>query len=337
MLPLSSRWDKPLSSRLVTVFVRAAIRAVPSALLIVVASFFLLKLVPGDLVDVLDAESGGATAETVRMWRQVYGLDLSVLEQLWEYLKNLSNFSLGTSPRFSVPVVDLIAERLPSTFFLMVVSLCLSLMIGITLGSVMSVFYARWPDRVISVIAVVFYSIPGFWIGLMMIVVFSIMLGWLPSSGNRSLAASHTGLDLILDRAKYMLMPAISLALFYIAIFSRLMRSSMIEVWGQDYIRTARAKGLPEHVIVFRHAIRNALSPVAMVAGVHLGGMMGGAVVIETIYGWPGLGRLAYESVMARDFNILLGILLLSSLLVIVMNVLADVVHAWLDPRVEVR
>lgn len=326
-----------MSSRLVSILLRALLRAVPTMLLIVIASFFLFKLVPGDLVDVLDAESGGATEQTVRMWREVYGLDLGIFEQLWAYLRNLAGFSLGISPRFGVPVADLIAERLPSTFILMLTALTIAIVIGIAFGALMSAFYARWPDRVLSVVAIVFYSVPSFWIGLMMIVLFSIILGWLPSSGSRTIGADATGIGFVLDRAKYMVMPAISLALFYIAIFSRLMRAAMLDVREQDYIRTARAKGLAEHAIIFRHALRNALSPVAMVAGVHLGGMMGGAVVIETIYGWPGLGRLAYESVMARDFSVLLGILLLSSLLVIAMNVIADLVHAWLDPRVEVK
>jgi len=326
-----------LSFRLASVLIKATIRALPTTLLIVIGSFFLFKLVPGDLVDVLDAESGGATPETVRMWREVYGLDLSIFEQLWNYLKNLAGFSLGMSPRFGVPVADLIGQRLPATFLLMIVSLAAALLMGITLGAIMSAFYARWPDRVISVLSIVFYSVPSFWIGLMMIVLFSIILGWLPSSGNRSIASSLTGIELLLDRARYMIMPALSLSLFYIAIFARLMRSSMLDVREQDYIRTARAKGLSEGVIIWRHALRNALSPVTMVAGVYIGGMMGGAVVVETIYGWPGLGRLAYESVMARDFNVMLGILLLSSLLVTLMNVLADFAHALLDPRVEIN
>ncbi|MGO4407217.1 ABC transporter permease [Bosea sp. RAF48] len=322
--------------RVAGVFGRALIRAAPTMLGIVVLSFFLLKLVPGDLVDVLTAESGAATEEGVALWRRQFGLDLPLLAQFLVYLGNLAQFSLGTSPRFGVPVSELILERLPGTLALMGVSLAIAVGLGVVLGSAMAARRGSWPDRVLSVISIFFYSVPSFWIGLMMIVLFSVKLGWLPSGGDRTIASGLSGVSLALDRVKYMMMPCLSLSLFYVAIYARLMRASMLDVARQDYLRTAQAKGVPQRTVLFTHALRNALLPVTTVAGVHFGGILGGAVVVETIYAWPGLGRLAFESVMARDFNVMLGILVLSSVLVTFANVLADVTQAWLDPRVEI-
>ncbi|MFN5572552.1 MAG: ABC transporter permease, partial [Bradyrhizobium sp.] len=182
-----------------------------------------------------------------------------------------------------------------------------------------------------------FYSIPGFWIGLMLILLFSVKLGWLPSGGSGTIGTTVSGFALVIDRARYMVLPALSLALFYIAIYSRLTRAAMLDAQTQDYVRTSAAKGLSPFAITFGHVLRNALLPVTTVAGMHLGGLLGGAVVVETVYSWPGLGRLAFEAVMSRDFSVLLGILLLSSLLVIIANVTVDLVQAWLDPRIETR
>jgi peptide/nickel transport system permease protein len=198
----------------------------------------------------------------------------------------------------------------------------------------MAVFSGRLPDRVISILSLLFYSIPGFWIGLMLIVLFSVTLGWLPSGGSETIGSSLTGLPALLDRARYMVLPATSLALFYVAIYARLTRAAMIEVKSQDFIRTARAKGVSPFMVTTRHVLRNALIPITTMAGMHIGSMLGGAVVVETVYSWPGLGRLAFEAVMGRDFTVLLGILLLSSLLVIAANATVDLLHAWLDPRI---
>jgi len=201
----------------------------------------------------------------------------------------------------------------------------------------MASFAGRWPDRILSVAALLFYSVPGFWVGLMLIVLFSVKLGWLPSGGAATIGSGLTGWAALADRARYIVLPATSLALFYVAIYARLTRGAMLEVASQDFIRTARAKGLSPIRVAIRHILRNALLPVTTVAGVHLGGLLGGAVVVETVYSWPGLGRLAYEAVLGRDFNVLLGILLLSSLLVVAVNAALDLLHGWLDPRIEVH
>ncbi len=323
--------------RVLRVLRRTVIQAVPTILAIVVLNFFLLRLAPGDAADVLAGESGSATVETMAALRARFGLDLPAFDQLIAYLGNLAQFSLGHSPRYNMPVSALIGQRLPNTLLLMAVALGLALAIGIALGALMATIAGRWGDRVLSVVVLLFYSVPGFWIGLMLIVLFSVKLGWLPSGGAETIGAGLDGVALILDRARYMVLPAISLALFYVAIYARLTRGAMLETRMLDYVRTARAKGLSPAAVTIHHVLRNALLPVTTMAGVHLGGLMGGAVVVETVYSWPGLGRLAFEAVMGRDFTVLLGILLLSSLVVVIVNVLIDLFQAWLDPRIEVR
>lgn len=304
---------------------------------VVVLNFFLLQLVPGDAADVMAAEAGSATAETMALLRSQFGLDLSLLERLMAYLGHLAQFDLGMSPRHNQPVLDLIASRMGNTLLLMLTALGLALLVGVLLGAVMATQVGRWPDRVLSVLALVLYSTPAFWLGLMAIVLFAVKLGWLPPGGHETIGAGHTGWAHVRDVAAYLVLPAVAMAGFYVALFSRLTRAAMLEVSHLDFVRTAVAKGLSPFAVAVRHILRNALIPVTTVAGMQLGALLGGSVVIESVFSWPGLGRLALESVQARDFNVLLGILLISSLLVIVANVLVDMLHARLDPRIQPR
>lgn len=269
--------------------------------------------------------------------RAHFGLDQPLIRQFLAYVDNLAHFSLGFSPLYNMPVSRLIGERLPGSLLLMTTALGIALLVGISAGVIMSCFAGRLPDRLLSVIALLFYSIPGFWIGLMLIVVFSVWLGWLPSGGAETIGTGLTGLPWMLDRVRHLILPATSLALFFIAIYARLVRASMLEVRDQDYIRTATAKGLSRHVITLRHMLWNGLLPITTVAGMHVGAILGGAVVVETVFSWPGLGRLAFEAVLKRDFSVLLGILLLSSFMVIIVNMLVDLLQAWLDPRIAAR
>jgi peptide/nickel transport system permease protein len=228
----------------------------------------------------------------------------------------------------------MIMARLPATLLLMLTALSFALVIGIALGSVMAAWAGKWPDRLLSVVVLLLYSMPGFWVGLMAVVLFSVKLNWLPNDSNMTVGASFTGWAMIADRAVHLILPSLALASFFVAVYARLVRTSMLEVQRQDFMRTAHAKGLNPFLVQLRHALRNALIPVTTVAGMHLGNLLGGAVVVETLFGWPGMGRLALESVLARDFSTLLGVLLLSSLLVIAANVVIDLLHAWLDPRI---
>lgn len=328
---------RSLPVRVLQVLASRTLRAIPTILAVIVLNFLLLQLAPGDAATAIAAESGAATQEMMDTLRQQFGLDLPVLQQLGNYLWGLVHFDLGLSPRFNVPVTQLIFERLPGTLTLMGVSLVVALGLGITAGAVMASFAGRLPDRLLSVAVLVFYSIPAFWIGLMLIVVFSVLLGWLPAGGAGPAWSDATGLARLLEQARYMVLPAVSLSLLYVAIYSRITRAAMLEVRAQDFVRTARAKGLRGTQITIRHVLRNALIPVTTLAGLHIGGILGGAVVIETVFAWPGLGRLAVEAIMARDFKVLLGILFFSSLVVVVVNIAVDLIHSLLDPRIEAR
>ncbi|HEY4250408.1 MAG TPA: ABC transporter permease [Roseomonas sp.] len=314
---------------------RTALQMLPAMAGIVVLCFLLLQLVPGDAADVLAGESGSATAESLAAIRSRTGLDQPVLARLGDYLGRLAHFDLGHSARFDVPVSSLILERLPNTLLLMLTAFVLALLLGILAGAVMAVHARRWPDRVLQVVVLFFYSTPGFWIGLMAIVLFSVKLGWLPAGGSETIGAPLSGIALLLDRLRYLVLPALAMASFFIAVYARLTRAAMLEVLQQDYIRSAVAKGLHPFTVQWRHALRYALIPVTTVAGTHLGNLLGGAVVVETVYSWPGMGRLALEAVQGRDFNVLLGVLLLSSMLVILANAAVDLLQAWLDPRIE--
>jgi len=318
-----------------TILRRTAWQALPTVVGIVVLNFFLLKLMPGDAADVIAGESGSATKESMALLRAKFGLDQPLPVQLWNYLEHLAHFSLGYSPRYDMPVMQLILSRLPNTLLLMGVALSLALVVGVALGAVMAHWAGKWPDRVLSVLALLFYSTPGFWIGLLAIILFAVRLGWLPSGGNATIGANLHGLAYAADVAKHVLLPAATLATFFVAIYARITRAAMIEVQRLDFVRTAQAKGLHPWRVTVRHVLRNALMPLTTLVGLHFGTLLGGAAVTETVFNWPGLGRLALDAVLARDFSVLLGVLLLSSLLVIAANVVVDLLQAWLDPRVS--
>ena len=323
-----------MGRRIAATLKRTAIHAGPTVLGIIVLDFLFLQLMPGDAADVIATESGAATAETMAALRERFGLDQPLLTQLVNFLSHLAHFDLGFSPRYNMAVSDMIMARLPATLLLMLTALSFALLLGIALGSVMAAWAGKWPDRALSVVVLLLYSMPGFWVGLMAIVLFSVKLNWLPNDSNMTVGSAYTGLAYIADRAVHLVLPSLALASFFVAVYARLVRASMLEVQRQDFMRTAHAKGLNPFLVQMRHALRNALIPVTTVAGMHLGNLLGGAVVVETLFGWPGMGRLALESVLSRDFSTLLGVLLLSSLLVIAANVAIDLLHAWLDPRI---
>ncbi|MHA6692489.1 ABC transporter permease [Devosia sp. A449] len=322
---------------IVRVIGKTTLQAVPTIFGVVVLNFLLLKMLPGDVADTIAMEAGSATVESMAAIRERLGLNLGLFDQIVQYLSRLAHFDLGVSARLGVPVTELILDRLPDTLMLVITALFFAFVIGVVLGWVMSVFAGKWPDRLISFVLMFVYAMPGFWLGLMSIVLFSVVLGWLPSNGNATVGAGLTGWASVVDRMLHLVMPAFALSLFYAAVYARLTRASMLEVLQQDFMRTAAAKGLHPIAMQFRHALRNALIPVTTMAGMHLGNMLGGAMVVETVFGWPGMGRLALDSVMNRDFSILLGILLLSSIIVIVANVVVDIVQSWLDPRIDLR
>ncbi len=313
------------------------IQALPTVVGILVLNFILLQMVPGDVVDIIAGESGGGSLQSMAELRKQYGLVGSAWSQLLTHLSNLATLDLGVSPRYNVPVTELIFGRLPNTLFLVISGLMFAILLGVLLGAAMATWAGRLPDRVLSVLNLILYSTPGFWIGLMLILLFSVKMGWLPANGYATIGVELTGTDWLLDRLRYAILPVITLSTFFVAVYGRLTRAAMLEVKQQDFVRTARAKGLAPTRIVFRHVLRNALMPITTVAGVHFAALFGGAAVTETVFGWPGLGRLTLEAVMTRDYNLLLGILLLSSLVVVVVNVMVDMLQLWLDPRIQTR
>ena len=316
---------------------RRLLQAVPIVLGIAVFNFLLLHLAPGDAADVLAGEAGGASPEYLARLKADFGLDQPLHVQLLRYLANVATLDLGHSFRHNMPVTALILSRLPATLLLMVAAVGLAFSAGVGLGVTAARHVRRPLDGIISVAALLAYATPIFWIGLMMILLFSVHLGWLPSGGMQTVGAGLTGWAAVTDVASHLVLPTITLALFYMALYTRLMRASMLEVYGQDFVTTARAKGLDERRVAYRHVFRNALLPMVTMLGLQVGALLGGSVLVETVFGWPGLGRLAFEAVFQRDHNLLLGILLLSSLVVVLVNVVVDLAYARLDPRIELR
>ncbi len=302
---------------------------------IAVTNFFLLHLAPGDAAQVLAGEAGSATPEYLAALRKQFGLDQPLPVQFLVYLRNLVTLNLGFSFRQGLPVADLVAQRLPATLLLMGASIGFAVVAGCGLGIAAARRAGRPADTLISAIALLFYATPVFWTGIMLVVVFSVWLDWLPVGGMASIESGYTGLAYAKDVALHLVLPAATLGSFYLAIYARLMRAAMIEVQGQDFVRTATAKGVRPGRIARRHVLRNALLPVVTMLGVKVGSVLGGAILVETVFSWPGLGRLAFEALFQRDLNLLLGILLCSSAVVVVANILIDFLYTVLDPRIE--
>lgn len=314
---------------------RRLLQVVPVVVGIALLNFLILQLAPGDVVDVLAGEAGAATPEYMAQLRASFGLDQPLWVQFKHYLFNVATLDLGWSFRQNMPVFDLIMDRMPATLLLMGSAIAIALAAGVLLGVLSAVRVHGWLDDVISVFVLLTYALPTFWLGLMAMVLFSARLGWLPSGGMVDLGASHMGLAWVLDVARHALLPALTLSTFYLAVYTKLVRTAMLELYGADFIRTARAKGAGEVRITLRHALRNALLPLLTMVGYQVASLLSGAVLVESVFNWPGIGRLAFEAIMSRDFNLLLGILLLSSILVTLINVVVDLLYAWLDPRVQ--
>lgn len=314
---------------------RRLLQMVPVVFGIALLNFLILQAAPGDIVDVLAGEAGAATPEYMAQLRESFGLNLPLWVQFKNYMFSVLTFDLGWSFRQNMPVFDLVMDRVPATLLLMGAAIAFALALGVVLGVLSSLKAHGWLDEVLSVLVLISYAMPTFWLGLMAIVLFSARLGWLPSGGMVDLGADHTGLALVWDVARHALLPALTLSTFYLAVYAKLVRTAMLELHGADFIRTARAKGAGEWRITLAHALRNALLPLVTMVGYQVASLLSGAVLVESVFNWPGIGRLAFEAVMARDFNLLLGILLLSSILVTLINVLVDLLYAWLDPRVK--
>jgi peptide/nickel transport system permease protein len=315
--------------------VQRVIKMVVMVFAIIVANFLLVHAAPGDPASVIAGEAGAADPQFLAQLRAQFGLDQPLSTQLWLYVSHVAQGDLGVSYRQQRPVLGLILERLSATLLLTGTAFILAVLGGVTLGALAARRVGRTSDSLITVLALGLYATPIFWVGLMLVLVFSVWLDWLPSFGMNTVGADLTGAAAVLDTARYLLLPALTLGLFYMAVYARLTRAAMLEVASQDFVRTARAKGVPEGGVQRRHVLRNALLPVITVAGIQAGQLVGGSILVETVFAWPGIGRLAFDALLARDYQILLGVFLATSVLVLIFNLVTDLLYAWIDPRVE--
>lgn len=305
------------------------LKTIPILLIVSLATFLMLSLVPGDPVSsMLDVN---ATAEAVDRLRHELGLDLPWYERLAQWYWNLLHGNLGNSILLNIPVAQAIQERLPVTGSLTLLSLCFTIILGVSSGIFAALRRGQGGDRAVMAVALFGLSIPDFWLGLALIYLFAVQLGWLPSSGYVPFGTSPWGWFVS------MVLPAMTLATTNIGLMARMTRSSMLEVLGQDYVRTARAKGLPARVVVFKHALTNALMPMVTVLGIIVGLLLSGAVVVESVFGLPGVGRLIVDAVLRRDYPVVQGGLLMTAFIFVMVNILVDCVYAMLDPRVRLN
>jgi len=321
--------------KLVRPFLRAMLNALGLLIAVVVLNFCLIHAAPGDPAQVIAGEMGGASPNILAQIRAEYGLDRSEPAQLVDYLDKVVHGNLGYSFYFNEPVLKLIFSRFPATLLLIMTALALAVLIGAALGIISAQRPHGLLNQLVSVISIAGYAAPVFWTGLMLLVLFASVWPVLPVAGMSDPAYPSTGLAHVADVAKHLVLPAATLAIVYVAQYSRLMRASMIESLQADYVRTARAKGLPERRVVLKHALRNALIPLVTMVGLQFGQIFAGAVLVETVFDWPGLGRLAFDSILRRDYPTLLGILFFSAILVIVANLLTDIVYRMIDPRIR--
>lgn len=307
-------------------------------LCVVILNFLLIRMAPGDPAVVIAGEMGGATEEMLESIRQEYGLNKPVLTQLAIYIGNVLRGDLGQSFFFNQSVASLIAHRVGPTILLVIVAQILSILIGVVLG----VLAARKPNGVmsgfVSVFATIGYAVPVFWTGIMLIILFASMVPIFPVEGMQSVRLRDAGpMVKALDIAHHLVLPAFTLAIIYLAQYARLSRASMLEVLGSDYIRTARAKGAAEKTVLFKHALRNAALPILTVAGLQFGNLISGALLVETVFNWPGMGRLAFDSILRRDYPTIMGVLFFASAMVVVANLLTDLSYRLADPRLRGR
>ena len=305
-------------------------------LAVIVLNFILIQIAPGDVALTLAGEQGSGSPEFLAAVRARFGLDQPLLVQLFRYIWNVLQFDLGHSYYWERPVMDLIQEKLFSTVLLAGTALAFAMTIGVILG----VFTARRPESPashgVTFLSLVGYALPVFWTAIMLLVVFVAKLGLFPIGGMEDPRFEGGTIAHIVDVAYHLVLPAFTLGIIYLAYYSRLARASMLDVLGSDYIRTARAKGVDERSVVYRHALRNALIPVVTIVGLQFGALFSGAVLVETVFSWPGMGRLAYEAIIRQDTPLMMGLLIVSAALVIVANLLTDLVYRLIDPRIRV-
>jgi len=314
--------------------VRRILVSIPLIWALATATFFIVRLAPGDpLAMYYNPEIDPAVMETIRVR---LGLDQPLHIQYVRWLGSLAQGELGMSFSHHRPVLDILRETIPNTLTLTVFSLALILVVGVVVGVISAVRQYSLVDHASTLAALFIYSMPGFWLGLMLIILFSLKLGWLPASQMESVDAEYmTAAARFWDHLKHLVMPTFVLGIASAAGVARYMRGSLLEVIRQDYIRTARAKGLSEHRVIFKHALVNALIPIITLLGLYLPFLLSGAVVTETIFAWPGMGRVTIGAIFARDYPIVMATNLIAGVMVVGGNLLADILYGIVDPRIR--
>lgn len=303
--------------------------------LIATVNFMLVRAAPGDPVSVMAGEAGASDAQFVSQLRREFGLDQPLSTQLATYLGHVVRLDLGFSYRQQQPVAKLIADRLPATLLLTGSAFVLSLIFGVVLGALAARKAGSWLDSAITVVALVFYATPLYWLAMMAVLLFTVQMNWLPGFGYMTVGSGLSGLSLAWDIAQHLVLPSLTLALFFMAVYARMTRASMLEVAQMDFVKTARAKGVKPGRIQRAHILRNALLPVVTLAGIQAGSMIGGAVLTETVFAWPGIGRLMFDALLQRDYNLLLGCFLVTAAMAILFNLITDLVYTLVDPRIR--
>ncbi len=313
--------------------VRRAVFSAIVVLVVVLLTFGLLRLAPGDPAELLAGEA--ASPEYVKIVRETYGLDKPVYVQLAIYLSGILRGDLGYSISFSRPVFDVILERLPQTILLVGSAIVIALLLGIGLG----ILSARKPygvqDTLISAVTLTLYSTPVFWLGMMLILVFALWIPIFPTGGYFTVGVEHNPVGLALNVAWHLVLPACTLAVFFLALYTRLTRAGLLDALSSNYIVGARAKGVPERTLLYKHALKNALLPIVTVAAIQIGLMVGGVVLTEGVYSWPGVGQLLIQAVRYRDYTLVTGIFLITAVSVSIANLAADIIYAIIDPRIR--
>lgn len=306
---------------------RRVIIFIPTLLIVSFLIYSMIHLVPGDPTALMLGQE--ATADQAEQLREQLGLNRSFMEQAVSWYGNALTGDLGTSFFLKSSVMDAVKARIPITASLTILALVIAMTIGVSAGIIASVKHGRFADWGIMLLAVLGFSIPVFWLALNLIFVFSVRLGWFPTGGYRSIDEGF------LEYLRHLALPAITLGLAYTGLIARMTRSSMLEVFRHDYVRTARAKGLRERAVIGRHVFRNALIPIVTIIGLTAGELLAGSVVTETVFNLPGIGRLVVDAVKRRDYPLIQGTLLVITLVYLVVNLIVDVLYAWVNPRIR--
>jgi peptide/nickel transport system permease protein len=313
---------------------KRVLQLLPVILVVICVNFFLVRLAPGDPIYYLIGDAS-VTPEFIEELRKQYGFDQPLYKQLLIYLAQVAQGDLGYSFVSRDSVSAIILSRLPATLLLLGSQFVLSIIFGIALGVISGYRRGSATDHVVSLISLIGFAVPAFWIGQMLILVFALWLDLFPSQGMRTLRFDLTGWAAVLDVAHHLVLPTITLTIFNLALIARITRASMVNVLRMEFITYARSKGVPESTVVQVHALKNAILPVITVIGLNLRTLIAGAVLTETVFAWPGIGRLTFEAIFARDYPVLMGILIVIGITVVIANILTDIAYSWLDPRVR--